>query len=95
MKILAGMIGAAAILGAVSFAQAQNTNTNMSGGSSSMTADCTESGMSNANSSMMKMTDKTKQDMAMKEMGMAKDAMGKKDMAGCKMHMDKAMGMMK
>ena len=95
MKLLAGLICATAILGAVNMAQAQNTNTNMSGGSSSMTADCTDAGMSSANSAMMKMSDKSKQDMAMKEMGMAKDAMAKKDMAGCKTHMDKAMGMMK
>jgi hypothetical protein len=31
----------------------------------------------------------------MKEMNMAKDMMAKKDDKGCKMHLDKAMGMMK
>jgi hypothetical protein len=36
-----------------------------------------------------------KKTMAMKEMGMAKEMMAKKDMAGCKASMDKMSGMMK
>jgi hypothetical protein len=60
-----------------------------------MMMDCSEAGMTNANMMMMKMPDATKKDAAMKEMGMAKEMMAKKDMAGCKTHMDKAMGMMK
>ena len=56
---------------------------------------CSEAGMKTANDSMMKMTDATKKAAAMKEMGMAKDMMAKKDEKGCMMHMDKAMGMMK
>jgi hypothetical protein len=59
------------------------------------TMDCTDTGMTNANSAMMKMTDASKKDMAMKEMSMAKDAMAKKDMAACKTHMDKAASMIK
>lgn len=95
MKILTGIITAAALFGAASVVQAQGMQ---SGGGmapkGSMAMDCTTTGMSNANSAAMKMTDKSKQDMAMKEMGMAKESMAKKDMSGCKMHMDKAASMM-
>jgi len=56
---------------------------------------CSDASMKTAHESMMKMTDATKKAAAMKEMDMAKDTMAKKDDAGCKMHMDKAMGMMK
>jgi hypothetical protein len=56
---------------------------------------CSDTNMKAMNDSMMKMTDATKKAAAMKEMEMAKDMMGKKDDNGCKMHMDKAMGMMK
>jgi len=51
--------------------------------------------MKTANDSMMKMTDATKKAAAVKELDLAKDMMAKKDDNGCKMHMDKAMGMMK
>jgi hypothetical protein len=60
-----------------------------------MSKDCSEASMKTARESMMKMTDATKKAAAMKEMGMAKDMMAKKDEKGCMMHMDKAMGMMK
>jgi hypothetical protein len=44
---------------------------------------------------MMKSTDVSKKEMAMKEESMAKDMMDKKDEAGCMTHADKAMEMMK
>ena len=56
--------------------------------------DCA-SEMKKSEGMMMKMHDQKKKDMAMKEMGMAKDMMAKKDEKGCMMHMEKAMGMMK
>ena len=56
---------------------------------------CSETNMKTANDSMMKMTDATKKAAAMKEMGVAKDMMAKKDEKGCMAQMDKAMGMMK
>lgn len=57
--------------------------------------DCSAANMKAMDGSMMKMTDATKKAAAMKEMGMAKDMLAKKDDKGCKMHMDKAMDMMK
>jgi len=56
---------------------------------------CSDASMKTANDSMMKMTDATKKAAAVKELDLAKDMMAKKDDNGCKMHMDKAMGMMK
>ena len=56
---------------------------------------CSDASMKTAHDSMMKMTDANKKAETMKEMDMAKDKMAKKDDNGCKMHMDKAMGMMK
>ena len=50
-------------------------------------ADCAE-GMKTSNEMMMKMTDAAKMEMAKKEMTMAREAMDKKDEAGCMMHMD-------
>ncbi|MEO8104381.1 MAG: hypothetical protein ABI790_17840 [Betaproteobacteria bacterium] len=93
MKILTGLTSAAALIAAISIANAQNTTTGMTPGNGTK-MDCSEAGMSNANNSMMKMSDATKKEAAQKEMGMAKELMAKKDMAGCKMHMDKAAGMM-
>lgn len=55
--------------------------------------DCTESNMMKASADMDKMPAGEKKTMAMKEMTMAKDMMAKKDMAQCKSHMNKAMGM--
>lgn len=57
--------------------------------------DCTDANMSKATTDMNKMPAGEKKTDAMKEMTMAKDMMAKKDMAGCKTHMDKAMGMTK
>ena len=60
-----------------------------------MGMNCSEASMKTMNDSMMKMTDATKKAAVMKEMGMAKDMMAKKDEKGCMMQMEKAMGMMK
>lgn len=92
MKTLTGLTAAAALLAAISFANAQGTAPGMAPGAM---MDCSDAGMTHANNSTMKMTDTTKKAAAMKEMDTAKEMMAKKDMAGCKTHMDKAMGMMK
>ena len=55
--------------------------------------DCTEANMMKANGDMDKMAAGEKKTMGMKEMTMAKEMMDKKDMAGCKTHMNKAMEM--
>jgi hypothetical protein len=55
---------------------------------------CDEAGMMKMQSGVTAMTDATKKEMAMKEMAMAKDSMGKKDDKGCMMHMEKIQGMM-
>jgi hypothetical protein len=55
--------------------------------------ECTEANMTNASADMDKMAAGEKKSMGMKEMTMAKEMMDKKDMAGCKMHMNKAMEM--
>jgi hypothetical protein len=57
-------------------------------------ADCASTMKSN-DAMMMKSTDMAKKESAMKEENMAKDMMDKKDEAGCMMHADKAMEMMK
>jgi hypothetical protein len=57
-------------------------------------ADCA-SAMKTNDAMMMKSSDASKKEMAMKEEGMAKDMMDKKDEAGCMMHADKAMEIMK
>ena len=57
--------------------------------------ECNDANMMKASADMDKMPAGEKKTMAMKEMTMAKEMMGKKDMAGCKTHMDKMMGMMK
>ena len=55
--------------------------------------DCTDANMTKASADMDEMPSGEKKTMAMKEMTMAKDMMGKKDMAACKTHMNKAMEM--
>lgn len=55
--------------------------------------DCTDANMTKAGADMDKMPAGEKKTMGMKEMTMAKDMMEKNDMAGCKMHMNKAMEM--
>ena len=92
MKTLTGLTAAAALIAAISFADAQSTAPGTAPGAM---MDCSDANMTAANNSMMKMTDATKKASAMKEMDTAKEMMAKKDMAGCKTHMNKAMGMMK
>jgi hypothetical protein len=58
-----------------------------------MMMDCTDANMAKASADVDKMPAGEKKDMVMKEMTMAKDMMAKKDMAQCKAHMNKAMGM--
>jgi len=55
--------------------------------------DCTDSNMMKANADMDKMGAGEKKTMGMKEMTMAKEMMEKKDMTGCKTHLNKAMEM--
>lgn len=55
--------------------------------------DCTQANMTKAEADMDKMPAGEKKTMGMKEMTMAKEMMNKKDMSGCKMHMNKAMEM--
>jgi hypothetical protein len=55
---------------------------------------CDEASMMKMNTGMEAMTDAAKKEEAMKEIQMAKEAMDKKDDAGCKMHMENAMNMM-
>ena len=62
---------------------------------SAQTMECTDANMTKASADMDKMPAGEKKTMAMKEMTLAKEMMTKKDMAGCKTHMDKMMTMMK
>ena len=55
--------------------------------------DCTDANMAKASADMDKMPAGEMKTMGMKEMATAKEMMAKKDMAGCKMHMNKAMEM--
>lgn len=58
---------------------------------------CSDASMGKADGMVMKMPDGESKTMAMQEMTSAKSSMSQKDMAGCSMHMNKAMkmGMMK
>ena len=58
------------------------------------TMECTDASMMKMQTSMGKMADATKKEMAMKEMGMAKESMAKKDDKDCMMHMQKVEEMM-
>ncbi len=53
--------------------------------------DCTDANMAKASADMDKMPAGEMKTMGMKEMTMAREMMARKDMAGCKMHMNKAM----
>lgn len=79
---------ALASLIAMSTVAAAPASAQMSG---DMKMECSEAGMKKAKMDMMKMSDGAKKDMAMKHMDMAQDAMMKKDMAACEMHMKEAM----
>ena len=54
---------------------------------------CSDASMAKADDMMMKMPDGENKTMAMQEMTTAKSSMSQKDMAGCSMHMNKAMKM--
>jgi hypothetical protein len=52
--------------------------------------DCTESNLTTSMGTVEKMPAGEKRTVAMREMGMARDMMGKKDMAACKTHLNNA-----
>jgi hypothetical protein len=54
---------------------------------------CSDASMANADGVVTKMPDGENKTMAMQEMTSAKSSMSQKDMAGCSMHMNKAMKM--
>ena len=54
---------------------------------------CSEASMAKADGMMMKMPDGENKTMAMQEMTAAKSSMSQQDMAGCSMHVNKAMKM--
>jgi hypothetical protein len=56
-------------------------------------AGCSEASMAKADGMMMKMPEGENKTMAMQEMTAAKSSMSQQDMAGCSMHMNKAMKM--
>jgi hypothetical protein len=56
-------------------------------------AGCTDDGIAKADAAVMKMPDGDNKTAAMQEMTSAKSSMSQKDMAGCSMHMSKAMKM--
>jgi hypothetical protein len=59
----------------------------------SKTAGCTDAGIAKADAAVMKMPDGENKTAAMQEMTSAKSSMSQKDMAGCSMHVSKAMKM--
>lgn len=64
-------------------------------GSTASSSACNADGIKVAEGAAMKMTNTSMKTGAMKEIDMAKAMMAKNDMAGCKMHLDKATSMMK
>jgi hypothetical protein len=54
---------------------------------------CSEASMTKADGRMMKMAEGENKTMAMQEMTAAKSSMSQQDMAGCSMHMNKALKM--
>jgi hypothetical protein len=54
---------------------------------------CSDDGIAKADAAVMKMADGDNKTTAMQEMTSAKSSMSQKDMAGCSMHMSKAMKM--
>jgi hypothetical protein len=59
----------------------------------SKAGNCTDDGLAKADAAVMKMADGENKTMAMQEMTSAKSSMSQKDMAGCSLHMSKAMKM--
>lgn len=53
--------------------------------------DCTDENITKANTEMDKMPGGEKKNTAMKELSMAKEMMAKKDVAGCKTHLNNAL----
>jgi hypothetical protein len=64
-------------------------------GSTASSSACNADGVKIAEGAAMKMTNASMKADTMKEIDMAKAMMAKNDMAGCKMHLDKATSMMK
>lgn len=64
-------------------------------GSTASGSACNADGVKIAEGAAMKMTNASMKTDTMKEIDMAKAMMAKNDMAGCKMHLDKATSMMK
>lgn len=56
-------------------------------------AGCSDEGIAKADAAVMKMPDGDTKTAAMQEMTSAKSSMSQKDMAGCSMHVSKAMKM--
>lgn len=88
-RIITAAFAASLLLAAPAFAQGMKDTM----GSNAMA--CDDTSMMKTNDMVMKMGDGAKKQMAMKEMGMAKDAMAKKDSKGCMMHMQNAEKAMK
>jgi hypothetical protein len=82
--MLKGLLGSIAIASLIAIAPVSVQAAEM---------DCSDANMMKASADMDKMPAGEKKTMGMKEMTMAKDMMAKKDMAGCKTHMNKAMEM--
>jgi hypothetical protein len=59
----------------------------------SKAAGCTDEGIAKTDAAVTKMPDGDTKTAAMQEMTSAKSSMSQKDMAGCSMHMSKAMKM--
>jgi hypothetical protein len=79
-RIVCAAVAAIAISAAPAFAK-------------SKTAGCTDDSIAKADAAVMKMPDGDNKTAAMQEMTSAKSSMSQKDMAGCSMHMSKAMKM--
>ncbi|MDB5640842.1 MAG: hypothetical protein JWN07_159 [Hyphomicrobiales bacterium] len=99
-SMIRNMVAASALVMFSGFAVAQAPSPATGGGAGGMTntttaSTCDASNMKMAEESAMKMTNATMKTNTMKELDMAKAMMAKNDMAGCKMHMDKASTMMK
>ena len=93
MKTLSSFAIAVAMVASISAANAQATNMGPTDNNQNMV--CTEQAMTKANSDMQAMPDSPRRTDAMREMAMARDAMGRRDMDACRMSMDRAMGMMR
>jgi hypothetical protein len=85
---------AVALMTVPAMAQMSSGNSMSSNSMSSSNSMTCQQMMDKANGSMGSMTDQTKKDAMMKEMGMAKTDMAAGKESSCKMHMKKAMGMM-